>query len=60
MSENTNTTKDNLFLSYGQWQERFLNREYEEAKNRLMDQDVSKISEVLANKAVNHVMQLKH
>jgi len=60
MNENVNASEKKVFLSYGQWEERFLSADYNEAKKRRVEQDISKVSETLADKAINQVMQLKH
>lgn len=58
MKQATEQHKD-VFYSYGQWEEHFLNKDYEAEKKQMVNKDVSKESEALADNAFNHLIQSK-
>lgn len=59
MAMSTPSTNKNVFKSYGQWEARFLHKDYIEDQSLELKRDVAKESEDLANKAINHLIQLK-
>ncbi len=53
MNKNLRQQKENkIFLSFGQWQRHYLDKDYEAKQREIAERDVAKISTMLADEAI--------
>jgi hypothetical protein len=61
MNKNLQQQKeDKVFSSLGQWQKHYLDKDYEAKKREIAEQDVAKITTILADNAIAGLKASKH
>ncbi len=51
--------KNKVFLSFGQWQKHYLDKDYEAKQREIAEQDVIKITTILADEAIARLQASK-
>jgi len=61
MNKNLRQQKEEkVFLSFGQWQKHYLDKDYEAEKRAIAEQDVAKITTILADEAIAQLKASRH
>jgi len=51
--------KEKVFLSFGQWEKHYLDKDYEAKEREIAERDVAKISTILADQAIARLQASK-